>query len=759
MMSTKLNDMINELVNIGRSTTSRPTSSAEILFRDDVNQCFDRCRRQMDPGLAVENSKQDILGLMANITANLIEQVHAAAFAPDGKFRRFVTMGEHMIKVLVFLTQQFLDQAEQSFDAVVAEENERHHQTGRNVNVGRMLKDLIACAKSELLELAIMIEELPLLPPRYLAMDPPDYLEHTRPLTATVVHPFGFVCNADGLVTKVADAERCEIPAGSTIIQIDDREFSLQSMLELSQGGQPVRFAYSQPGCSVVPSDRDVTTWLYHHQDVSREYLEERERFLSHRRAAENLVLVFGVETVEFAERVEFERMQGDRQLIRLDPDDDCDWYQPPRYHGVRVTLTETRDDLQLSLPGWCCTEGCSQAHDTAFNPCGHTVCCWECAHKLDKCPVCCIDLTVDMEQVRRSQALCYDDPSMEAAHEERVHAAKLRDAQAYLEAKAGYQELLLLFRAPAELDEESWDTLLHERGRQLQARPDVIPGQCELWPYHKHMVEFMAKERLRAADEVANAQQRAADDIARQQQECADNVWQQQQTCADAVATQRQECADTLATERQEHADELQQSADKLTLQQAASDVAMAAQKAQAAQILQQDTADIKAELYDYASKLEDALRQRDARVKKEFHTPDDGIDACQAPTCSNDFGLRTRRHHCRACGGIFCDDCAGKKGFVFETAGMKGAERKARRVCGECKAALEDSGGVRNRNVPANRPDGTPFGSGPPGFLGPPPGMGGPPGMGAPPGMGGPPLGMGRGGPPPGFSLPPGM
>jgi hypothetical protein len=632
MMMAKLNEMINQMVNIGRST-SMPMSSIEILLRDDVDQCFDRCRNQMDPATAVENSKQDILGTMANIMANLIEQVHAAAFY--GKFRRFVTMGEHMIKVLVFLAKQCLDQAEQTFDAVI---------TGRRPGGVPLLNALIASAKSELLGLATMVEELPLLPPRYLVMDPPDYLEHARPLTVTAAYPFGFVYNVDGLVTKVTDTERCEIPVGSTIIQVEGRQFSLQNMLECSEGGRHVSIAYSQPGCSAVPNRFNVTKWMYHYEHVSREYLEERERFLSHRRAADNLVLVFHTESVGVAGRAEFERLQGGHHLVRLTSGDDRDWYRPPRFHGERPTRPQVRLGLQVSLPGMCCTKGCSQAHDTAFNPCGHTVSCWECAQKLDQCPVCCMDLTDDrgnqLLQTRRPKDLCYDHPSTEAEHEDNVRAGVDRDAEAYEASRAGYKSLLLMFREHAEQDAEMWEVLAEERREQMRVRPDAIPGQCDLWPYHRHMIE---------------------------QKAMYEQLMQQQQ--------------------RQAAADKARAVAD-------ASNLASAG-------------------MLEYAKTLEAVLKQRDARVKKEFHTPDAGIDACQAPTCTNDFGLLKRRHHCRACGGIFCDDCAGKNGFEFETAGMKGAERKARRVCGECKAALEDSDGVRNCNVPANRPDGTPFGS----------------------------------------------
>jgi hypothetical protein len=33
----------------------------------------------------------------------------------------------------------------------------------------------------------------------------------------------------------------------------------------------------------------------------------------------------------------------------------------------------------------------------------------------------------------------------------------------------------------------------------------------------------------------------------------------------------------------------------------------------------------------------------------------PDNQASKC--PTCSRGFGLTVRRHHCRACGGVFCD------------------------------------------------------------------------------------------------------
>ena len=36
----------------------------------------------------------------------------------------------------------------------------------------------------------------------------------------------------------------------------------------------------------------------------------------------------------------------------------------------------------------------------------------------------------------------------------------------------------------------------------------------------------------------------------------------------------------------------------------------------------------------------------------------PDREVPACM--TCVKSFGLMTRRHHCRLCGGIICDKCS---------------------------------------------------------------------------------------------------
>ena len=54
-----------------------------------------------------------------------------------------------------------------------------------------------------------------------------------------------------------------------------------------------------------------------------------------------------------------------------------------------------------------------------------------------------------------------------------------------------------------------------------------------------------------------------------------------------------------------------------------------------------------------------------------------DDSVTFC--PLCANDFGMMLRRHHCRTCGGVFCDDC---------TSLTKPADRDSR-MCKGCRAA----------------------------------------------------------------------
>ena len=673
MMMEQLKEMIHEMVNIGKQT-SEPTSVVEILLRKDVQECIDRCRLQLDPASALETSKMELMKLLATVSAKLIEQVHAASHL--SQFRRFVTMGEHMVKVLVFLVRQFLDLAEAKFDEVIEKEQKRYQDVdSERIPVQEMVNSLVACAKSELHRLAKMVEDLPALPAWCFAsadvamLDSAPFLEHARPLTVEIEPPFAFTCDESGMVKTVADAEWCAIPGGSTVIQIDGTKFSLSAMLELTSESRPVQFTYSVPGCTVITDDLEVTKWMYHHEHVSHEYLEQRERFLCHRRAAEIIVLVFNAETADHNARAGFESMQGGRQLIRLDPGGDPDFYSG--YAGERPA--RRRDfPFQFALRGACCTEGCAQTHDTAFNPCGHTVCCWECAQTLDTCPVCCIDLTSDKGTIRSSKALCYDYPTTEVDHENRVRDAKTSDKKAYQVAKDGYQQLFVAFVVPKHDATAAWAALERHR-KDLQKKPKRLEGQLKLWPTFADLAE--AKDKFHA--------------------ELGAKTELYQKT----LEAQKKQAATDLAREKQRAAGELEQEKKR-----AAENLVRETQRAAAA--LQKGKAEAQRQMEEYAIQLEIYIHSRDGRVNKSSWIPDAVETLCQAPSCTTATG-EWKRHHCRGCGGLFCSSCCPGmgKGFDFQTA----SGPKNERVCPACRTALQSSAGVRSCKVPAFRPDGS--------------------------------------------------
>lgn len=60
----------------------------------------------------------------------------------------------------------------------------------------------------------------------------------------------------------------------------------------------------------------------------------------------------------------------------------------------------------------------------------------------------------------------------------------------------------------------------------------------------------------------------------------------------------------------------------------------------------------------------------------------PDKRVTMCQC--CTMPFTPFTRRrHHCRACGKVICDDCSGRSPLEF-------MDFKADRVCPKCYAVL---------------------------------------------------------------------
>jgi len=76
----------------------------------------------------------------------------------------------------------------------------------------------------------------------------------------------------------------------------------------------------------------------------------------------------------------------------------------------------------------------------------------------------------------------------------------------------------------------------------------------------------------------------------------------------------------------------------------------------------------------------------------------PDEAIDGCLK--CSKPFTFLRRRHHCRACGLIFCAECAPR---TSNRRGLQKGEVTHKRVCMDCAGGL----GLVPTDLPAKAPD----------------------------------------------------
>ena len=61
----------------------------------------------------------------------------------------------------------------------------------------------------------------------------------------------------------------------------------------------------------------------------------------------------------------------------------------------------------------------------------------------------------------------------------------------------------------------------------------------------------------------------------------------------------------------------------------------------------------------------------------------PDHDAPACEAPSCGASFSWINRRHHCRACGGVFCDECSSSR---VRLPTHMGYGQQKQRVCDLC-------------------------------------------------------------------------
>ena len=68
---------------------------------------------------------------------------------------------------------------------------------------------------------------------------------------------------------------------------------------------------------------------------------------------------------------------------------------------------------------------------------------------------------------------------------------------------------------------------------------------------------------------------------------------------------------------------------------------------------------------------------------------TPDNFAVLCH--DCTVPFDIFVRKHHCRACGELFCSDCSSTKPRSVEAATTKESSKREQRVCNCCSNKLE--------------------------------------------------------------------
>ena len=77
-------------------------------------------------------------------------------------------------------------------------------------------------------------------------------------------------------------------------------------------------------------------------------------------------------------------------------------------------------------------------------------------------------------------------------------------------------------------------------------------------------------------------------------------------------------------------------------------------------------------------------SLQMENAKLQGRKWADDSEVDDCNG--CQKGFNLTVRKHHCRNCGQIFCNECSSRTTAV-------GNSRKPVRVCEPCYKELNNS------------------------------------------------------------------
>ena len=74
---------------------------------------------------------------------------------------------------------------------------------------------------------------------------------------------------------------------------------------------------------------------------------------------------------------------------------------------------------------------------------------------------------------------------------------------------------------------------------------------------------------------------------------------------------------------------------------------------------------------------------RSSSSSFSSENWKPDHDALVCEEPSCGTTFSWINRRHHCRGCGGVFCDECSRSRVHLPP---HKGYGHQRQRVCDRC-------------------------------------------------------------------------
>ena len=93
-----------------------------------------------------------------------------------------------------------------------------------------------------------------------------------------------------------------------------------------------------------------------------------------------------------------------------------------------------------------------------------------------------------------------------------------------------------------------------------------------------------------------------------------------------------------------------------------------------------------------EFGNLVQGPMKKASTPIQAAYWQKDSEVHTCQG--CQVKFSFTTRRHHCRKCGGIFCDKCTNKKRTLDNPLTEKGPSGKRGvkdcRVCEKCFSSL---------------------------------------------------------------------